>query len=437
MNKPICVLQCPIFTRSGYGDWSLAVAKSILRYDKYNLIISPTPWGNTPRKITINEIDQTDTEAIELFNRILKSPLTQQPDLFIQITIPNEFQAIGKYNIGITAGIETTIPLGEWIEGLNKMNFNIVTSKFTKQVFEEAKFVKNYPDGRQEALNSTKPMEVCFWGADTNIYKKTDQKIESVEEVMTQIPEKFAFLFVGAWTNLQNPFADRKDIGNLIKTFCTAFKDKKGDLPCLILKTNGVNFSKPDKELCLSRIKHIQSLVGGKVPNVYLLHGELSDVEMNALFNHDKIKAHLSFTHGEGFGHPLLLSTLSGKPVIASKWSGHLDFLNPQYATYFEGNVQQIDPAAVNQWLVKEGSWFNVAYSLAEDKLRTLYYSNNTALADNAEKLRLENSEKFSMAEMDKVLHSYLDKYVPEFSVEKKIILPKLPKKIEFPKVVS
>jgi len=214
MNKPLCVIQAPVFSRSGYGDWSREVAKSVLRYGKYDLKIATTKWGNNPIK----------------------------------------FKPIGKYNIGMTAGIETTAAAGEWIEGLNKMDMNVVTSRHSKKVFDDADYTKEFQDGsgRKEQLRSTKPMEVCFWGANTDIYKITDQKVDSVEKVMSTIPEQYAFLFVGQWTH-DHPFFDRKDIGNLIKTFLNAFKDRPNK-PCLILKTSGTNYSKMDKDAILKKI---------------------------------------------------------------------------------------------------------------------------------------------------------------------------------------
>ena len=112
-----------------------------------------------------------------------------------------------------------------------------------------------------------------------------------------------------------------------------------------------------------------------ELPNVYLLHGGLNRKELNSLYNHPKIKAMVSFTHGEGFGHPILLSTLSGKPTVVSNWSGHLDFLNPKYTSFFDGSLKQIDPASANDWLIKESSWFYVAYGLAEDKFKQYYLS--------------------------------------------------------------
>jgi glycosyltransferase involved in cell wall biosynthesis len=439
MSKPLCVFNAPTFSRSGYGDWANSVGKSLLKYDKFDVLVAPTPWGNTPRKTNISELDQSDSLLLELANRVIKQPLQKQPELYIQMTIPSEFQTPGKFNIGITAGIETTVPPAEWIDGVNKMNVTFMPSKFSKDVFQSANFTKKYQDGREEKLVVNKPIEVLHWGADTNVFKKTSTKEPNLEAAMAKIPERFAFLFVGQWTNFNGLYSDRKDIGNLIRVFCSAFKDKKGERPALILKTSGVNFSKGDRDLCLSRILAIKKEVGGDLPNVYLLHGELTPQELNALYNHEKVRAHVSFTHGEGFGGPLLEASLSGKPVVASNWSGHLDFLNPAYAHLLVGTVKPIEPASVNQWLIKESSWFYVAYSLAEEKLKSLFYNPSRENKENAEKLRIENEQKFSLIAMDKIFHSYLDKYVPEFPAERKIVLPSLkklalPKKIELPK---
>lgn len=431
MNKPLCVIEAPVFNRSGYGDLSTDIAKSILRYGKFDLKIAATRWGSCPSKMFGDDLINEEDKQLSSF--LLNGQLNKQPDLYIKISIPNEFQPHGKYNIGITAGIETTVPSGDFVEGMNRMNLNIVTSNFVKSVFENANYQKQFENGTVQPLKVEKPMEVCFWGANTKVYKKTNEICESVKDVLDNIPETFAYLFVGQWTH-GGVYNDRKDIGNLIKTFLNAFKNKKNPRPCLVLKTSGTNFSKVDKDDILKKLKVIYDEVGGDLPNVYLLHGELNDVEMNSLFNHPKIKAHINFTHGEGFGHPLLLASLSGKPIFVSRWSGHLDFLNSKYCNFFEGSVKLIGPESVNQWLVKEGSWFYVAYSLAEEKIKNFYYSPDKNIVENAEKLAEENSKKFSIEEMDKTLHAILDKYVPQFSVEQNIVLPKL-KKIELPKL--
>lgn len=424
MNKPFCLISGPVFSRSGYGDWATAVAKSILRYDKYEVKIAPQKWGNCQIKRFLDEI--VDPEEKNLTESLLQGPLQKQPDLFIQLSIPNEFQRVGKYNIGMTAGIETTLASGEFIEGVNRMDMTITLSKHAKSVFEQTKLIKQLPNGQTEQVAVKKPLEVCFWGADTNVFKKTDERIASVDDVLEKIPENFAFLFVGQLTS-PHLYKDRKDIGNLIKVFSETFNNNATIKPCLILKTSGIGFSTIDRFEMLNMVNEIQSSIKGNLPKVYVLHGELSEVEMNALFNHPKIKAHVSFTHGEGYGHPMLLQTLSGKPLLAPNWSGHLDFLNPKYANLLTGQLVDIDQKAVNQWILKESKWFKVSYSLAEDKFKQLFNQyTNEKLHANAELLRAENAEKFSIHAMDKRLWELLDKYVPQFSVENKFVLPKL-----------
>lgn len=441
--KPICVIQAPFFTFSGYGRWAEDIAKSLIKYDKYEVLLIPTRWGHCSKR-NLDEIS-ADPIGMELLKRILRGPLNKQPELFIQISIPNEFLVtpqgylkIGRFNIGMTASIETTAPPGPWIEGLNRMDLNIVMSKHGRDVLTQAQYSKKLPNGLIEPLKVTAPVEILFWGADTKKYYKTNSIVESLENKMSDIKEDFAFLFVGQWTG-GTMNSDRKSIGWLIKTFLNTFKGINENKPCLILKTNGATLSHIDKYECIQKIKEVTDLVKSEnpgikeFPNIYLLHGELNDTEMNALYNHKKVKVNVSFAKGEGFGGPLLLSTLSGKPLFAPNWSGHLDFLNPQYANLLEGKLEPIPDEAVNDWFIKESQWFVVDYAKAEDKLRRAFY-NYDDLLSNAEKLRVENAEKFSLDAMDKKFYEILEKYVPVFSLQQNIILPKL-KKITLPKL--
>ena len=430
-----------MWTRSGYGDLSLALAKSLLRYDKFDVQIVPTRWGGCSRKYIPSET--IDSYEKELYRKIIRSPLSKQPELFMQCTIPNEFQTPAKYNIGVTAGIETTVARPDWIEGLNRMDFNIVTSNHAKKVFVEAKYKKNDNQGHPTGieLTSIKPMEILFWGADTSIYGNNKTFEPKVEVELSSISEDFCFLFVGQWTN-NNIFGDRKDIGNLVKTFLITFADMGvKPKPALIIKTSGAAICNMDKHEMISRLKALKYFVENErktkdLPNVYLLYGELTEQEMNALYNHPKIKAHISFTHGEGFGHPMLLSTLSGKPLLAPNWSGHLDFLDPKLCKLLDGDIKQIPPECANEWLIKESSWFTVNYAKASESMKNCFYYYRPHL-EKAEQLRQKNVMEFSIQAMDIKFHSMLDKYVPKFSTETKLVLPRLRKVAKTPETAS
>jgi len=137
MNKPLCLIMAPVATRSGYGARSRDLVKALLKLDKYEIKIFPTAWGGTPN----NALDPNNPDHQEIAKRLMDQPnLDRQPDLFIQVTVPNEFQRVGKYNIGITAGIETTAVSAEWVEGVNRMDLLITSSNFAKEVFMTCKY---------------------------------------------------------------------------------------------------------------------------------------------------------------------------------------------------------------------------------------------------------------------------------------------------------
>lgn len=423
--KPVCVLQGPVASRSGYGDHTFQIATALINWGKFDVKIIPMRWGACPNTMLD---DESRPMVKEIKSRVV-TQLSTQPELFIQVSIPNEFRPIGKYNIGITAGIESTVPKAEWIEGLNRMNLNIVPSVFSKEVFLRASYEKRHETGQTEKISLNRPIEVAFEGVDTNIYKKTNTPSEQIDTAMNAISEDFCFLMVGHW--LQGDLgADRKDIGMLIKVFSEVFKNKKNK-PGLVLKTSGATFSKVDKTEILKKINDIRQNMQGDLPNVYLIHGELDPTEMNRLYNHPKVKAHVNFTHGEGFGRPLLEATLSGKPLLASGWSGQLDFLPAEFSNLLPGSIASIPPSACNEWLIKESQWFNVNYSVAAQKLEDIF-ENYIKYIPNAEKLRVHNSEKFTLENGNKVLIDILDKNLPTFEKKVAITLPKF-KKVSAP----
>jgi len=187
-----------------------------------------------------------------------------------------------------------------------------------------------------------------------------------------------------------------------------------------------------DREEMLDRIRKVMATVeGGDLPQVYLIHGELLDEEVNELYNHPKIKAHVSFTKGEGYGRPLLEASISQKPVIVSNWSGHLDFLNSETAVLLPGEVKQIHPSAVVQdMLLPESGWFTVDYKKASETLEDVY-KNYKKYTDGAKKQSYISRTEFSLEKMGEKLISLMEEKVPKPTLLK---LPEL-KKVELPKL--
>jgi glycosyltransferase involved in cell wall biosynthesis len=428
--KPLVFISCPIDTFSGYGARSRDIALALIKSEKYNVKILPQRWGATP--FGFLQADNADHKSI--MDCIWREPqLPKQPDVWMQLTVPNEFQAIGKFNIGLTAGIETTICAPQWIDGINRMDLTLVSSEHAKKVFENSSFEeKNNQNGQiTRQIKLEKPVEVLFEGTDTNIYKKLDTvEGEVVESISDLVKEDFNFLFVGHW--LQGEIGqDRKDVGMMIKTFLETFKGKKSR-PGLILKTSAGNYSIMDRDSILDKIRAIEESIGGDLPSIYLLHGELSDGEVNILYNHPKVKAHLSFTKGEGYGRPLLEASISGKPVIAPNYSGHVDFLDKEMSTLLPGQITQLHPSAVVQdMLIAESGWFTVDYKKAADTLEDVY-KNYKKYTDGAKRQSYRSRTEFSLEKMGENLLALLETKTPkqvEFKLPKleKISLPKKP----------
>jgi hypothetical protein len=425
-NKPTLVFQGPIATRSGYGDHARDLLYSLYKLDKFDIKVISTRWGMTPMD-ALNYNNPFHKWVIEH----IVNGLNERPDIFMQVTVPNEFQPIGHYNIGVTAAIETTICSIDWIHGCNRMDMIIVPSEHSKGVLVGTGYnEQDKATGQLVAHHKiNKPIEVLFEGFDESVFGlPTDIKVDG----MDNIKEDFAYLFVGHW--LKGGFGeDRKNIGMLIKAFTMAFKNEKKK-PALILKTSSATFSVRDREAIMKNIKTVLAEDYGKVP-VYLLHGDLTQEEMNALYQHPKVKAMLNFTKGEGFGRPLLEFSLTGKPVIVSGWSGHIDFLK-KGAVLLDGELKPVHESAADQFLLKESRWFNVNISKALPVIRDVY-SNYNEYVKGAEELARENKANFSISAMtnsfDRMLQRYdiYNKIKPKI---KQIELPKL-KKIELPKL--
>jgi glycosyltransferase involved in cell wall biosynthesis len=432
-GKPLCVVRAPCQTRSGYGDMSRDIIRHLIEYDKFDVRVHSVNWGDTP----MNALNANVPKDKMILDRIIKpGEQLKQPELYVTITIPTEFEKVGKFNIGITAGIETTVASAQWVQACNNMDLVLTISEHSKNVFHFSKYSQQDQGGRMLGqLEITKPIEVLHNCIDNEIFKKLEYEFDlepTIRSELEKIPEDFCYLFVGHW--LRGDFGeDRKNVAFLVKIFLETFKqipDK--NKPALILKTSNAGFSILDREEILSKIKQLKDSVplekGQTLPNIYLLHGELTDKEMNSLYNHPKIKAHVSFTKGEGFGRPLLEASISGKPVIASGWSGQLDFLDKDNAVLIGGELKPIHESSV--WdgvLIRESTWFAPDANQCANAMYAVF-KNYSNFKKKATVLAKENKKKFSYESIRQRTFEILDKYVPEFPKEMKLVLPTLKK---------
>ena len=421
MIKPLILVTAPVQTRSGYGNHARDICRALIESDKYEVAIQSVPWGSTP----LNALDPNDPSHKEIEKRLLRQPqLPKQPEVHLHIVIPNEFKQFGQKNIGMTAGIESTVPPADWIDGCNRMDKVIFTSEFSKKGFTDIKFDKLDKNTKQKVgeVRLERPSEVLFEGADTNVYKETNQFSDRMKNEFSKINEDFCFLFVGHWLQ-GNLGEDRKDIGMMIKTFLLTFKDMKNP-PALVLKTSGASFSVMDRVDMKKKVNQIKDTVkADKLPNIYLIHGDLTDDEMNQMYNHPKVKAHLTF---------------SGKPIIAPISTGQADFLDREYTIEIPHVMTKVAPNAFpKEYVTPDSQWSTVKYSVASALMRDVF-KNYGKYKIRGKKQMIVNRENFSFESMKTKLIDMVESVMSDIPKMVELKLPTLkkePTKLNLPKL--
>ena len=417
----------PVLSRSGYGDHARDLVSMLYSMGVFDIKIFLTDWGMTPSTILEN-----DYKFIEELIQYGPPEQSWQPLVHMQLSLPNEFRRSAAFNIGITAGVETNITPPKMIEGCNNMDLIIVPSTFTKNNIKDSIWRQNHPQWGEIELNCTKPIEVLPEGIHLHQWgeaKNTSFAKHNLSEMLKD--ETFAFLVVGHWINGE-PGHDRKDIFSTLNVFLLTFNGKENK-PCLILKT-GLTFSKKEHVDYIEKIESIknsvidnlkESGINVDLPNIHLLHGDMTRDEMNSLYYHPKVKSMVSFTKGEAFGRPLLEFSFTGKPIIASSWSGHMDFLPTSMTPgLLAGTLQNVHPSVVWQdIIVPEGRWFYVDYRMASQKMLDVWYNYN-AYKQAIIGLTDHNKSKFSYSATLKQFDEILVKHLVPFITGKQTIVP-------------
>lgn len=302
MKKKV-LLRAPALTMSGYGVHSRQIFRWLeSQSDKYDFFVNTVPWGNTTWLIDSNRLGG-------LVGRIMAKSgnYPKEFDISIQVQLPNEWDAnLAKFNVGVTAAVETDRANPSWVHNANLMDLIIVPSEHAKIALMNAGDIKKQIEVVPEAF--------------------IDEILDDEVDPLPSFDTDFNFLIFGQITGA-NEENDRKNTYNTIKWICESFKNEK-DVG-LIIKTNSSRFSAFDRESTMGILKNVLGNIRGdrKIPPVYFLHGEMNNREIASLYRHPQIKALVSLTRGEGFGLPILEAAASGLPVIATKWSGHLDFM--------------------------------------------------------------------------------------------------------------
>jgi len=395
MKKRI-LLKGPILSRSGYGEQARFALRSLMsRQDIFDIFAFNIPWGKTGWIWENNEERKMIDEL--LFKTVTLPEGQREFDATIQVTIPNEFEKLAPINIGYTAGIETDRIAPEWIQKSTIMDKIIVVSEHSKDVYDGTGYKLELASGETRELKNTTPVE----------YVNYPNRLQSPDKNFgIDFDSDFNFLVVSQW-------GPRKNIENTIKWFVEEFREENVGM---VLKIFSMNCSTPDFHVTRDNLSRFITSLGEKKCHIHLLHGDLTDGQMSALYNHNKVKALVTATHGEGFGLTMFEASCAGLPVIAPDWSGHKDFLYGTVKTTRKGKTREkikplftkidysmgdVQKETIWPGVIPEGSrWCYPAEKSYKDSLRSVYKNHGPPLS-LARKLKKINLERFTEDKMN------------------------------------
>lgn len=310
----------PVLTRSGYGEQARFALRCLLsRPDEYDIYIHPTEWGKTN---WMHEITEETTHIKELIDKC--TDYKGSYDMSLQVTIPNEFEKLAPINVGYTAGIETDKVAPHWIEKAKIVDRMIVVSNHSKNVFNNTEY--KFTNQNKEILGILKN-EVPIYPVQYEA-----REVDCTPLDLKTITTKFNFLSVAQ-------AGPRKNLNQVVDTFIEEFHEDEE--VGLVLKTFSMNNSFTDRRKTKTDIRnYLQQKYPDRKCSLYMLHGNLTEEEMQGLYQNENIHAFYTLTHGEGFGLPIFEAAINGLPIVAPGWSGQVDYLYMPVENETSGRVK-------------------------------------------------------------------------------------------------
>ena len=409
------LVRGPALTRTGYGEHCRFILRALREVENLDVYLLPVNWGKS------SWIWENNEERTWLDEIIKKTAIHIQAkgqfDMSVQVTIPNEWEKMAPINIGVTAGIETTKVSPIWIEKANMMDKVVTISKHSRDTFLKTVYEGiDQKTGQRGTLQCTKDIDIVHYPVKT---------FDDLPDLNLNLPTEFNFLSVAQW-------GPRKNMKATVKWFVEEFFDNPN--VGLVIKTFLKGGSVMDRSFLDKELKRFVKKYDDRKCKIYLLHGDLTDQELHSLYRDKSINALVSLTHGEGFGLPLFEAAYSGLPVIATDWSGHLDFLykptkNKKGKKTLKAHFAKVD-YDINQipegvaWkgvIEKDSAWADPQQGSYKMKLRQVYkdYGRFKSQAKKLQQWILKNfQEEYQYEKFNSIINEYFIETVSDQEID-------------------
>lgn len=409
MRKKILIV-CPAFNQSGYSHNARVLLNALKEIeDDVDLFLLPTQWANS--SILTEDFENKEWMMYLVHKHQLNLQTTKfKYDVSIQLMIPHEWNVgFADYNIGITALVETDKISPLWIECINKMDKVVTISEFNKNTILSS--IYNSDTGTLKVNDSSKISLATFPVRDEFLSLTTEDSVTNFD-----FKTDFNYLCCAQ-------VGPRKNVDETLKWFLETFKDNEN--VGLVCKLHFMNNSRIDRDETEKYINNILKHFPDRKCKLYLIHGSLTEKQVHSLYIHPKIKAIVSTTHGESWGLPLFEAAYMGLPVIAPKFSGHIDFLmqdkdvdgkkrkRPYFADV-DFVLKGVQPEHLwENVIIKESLWCFPQEGSFKNRLQEVYKDYNR-FKSQALKLKEILKDKYSKEKVYKQYTSLLDNFIDE-----------------------
>jgi len=409
MAKKIFV-RGPALSVAGYGVHCRSIISALAnlgikrenstQYDSPQIGLQIVRWGETDFMSDLDKNKNFSAEKNFLLSQASNlnvwSQTKTQPDISIIVSVPSEFEKLAPCSILISAIIECDRVLPLWLQKANQANLVIVPSEFSKSIMMNT----HYQGSDGSMLSCNVPIEVIPESVDTSIFN--DQPND--KDLDIDLPP-FCFITVGQWGTIG---MDRKNIEGIIRVFKEAFKDHPDKEKIgLVLKVNSISNSYMDETYTLNRIKSITREYD-EFPKIILIHGHMTDHELSKLYKDSRIKTGIFLTHGEGWGISLADLAACNKPIIASNWSAHTEFLN--LGKWIKIPCEIKESGIENDLFAKGNRWAFPSHTEAVRHMKKIY-SNYDIPKGWAIELGAKIREKFNIKAIEDKYFEVFDRY--------------------------